>query len=366
MTPAQLTDYLSREIQPRHSTLPDVQRVGLEGARPQAMRIWLEAERLAAFGIAPEEVQQALARNNFLAAIGQAKGGSVQVDLLADTDLKSVEEFERLQSGARCREAPRRSPGDAMVCCRAAAFDGRLFQRRLQRCGDARASAAGWPSREMGRIRSWRRREVTYAYLTRTRSFPGARNCAAMLPLSVALNLSNIETPDFEREVRAALALWAERADIVFRYVEDAEAADIVIGAQDSARGFAFVNVFQEAGSGERIARITKATICLNLTERWEIGRDGDPATYNVRRVMAHEIGHALGLDHPGPDGGLMGYDSADELFLHISSLPGPNDRGRRLARPCDAAGGRGAAERRSGKGRRSPGRRHLTSPSAR
>ncbi|MEZ5935392.1 MAG: efflux RND transporter permease subunit [Alphaproteobacteria bacterium] len=96
MTPAQLTDYLSREIQPRLSTLPDVQRVGLEGARPQAMRIWLEAERLAAFGIAPEEVQQALARNNFLAAIGQAKGGAVQVDLLADTDLKSVEEFERL------------------------------------------------------------------------------------------------------------------------------------------------------------------------------------------------------------------------------------------------------------------------------
>ena len=96
MTPPQLTDYLSRQIQPRLSTLPDVQRVGLEGARPQAMRIWLDAERLAAFGIAPEEVERALARNNFLAAIGQAKGGAVQVDLLADTDLSSVEEFERL------------------------------------------------------------------------------------------------------------------------------------------------------------------------------------------------------------------------------------------------------------------------------
>src|SRR5918994_374917 len=96
MTPPQLTDYLSRQIQPRLSTIPDVQRVGLEGARPQAMRIWLDAERLAAFGIAPEEVEVALARNNFLAAIGQAKGGAVQVDLLADTDLRSVEEFERL------------------------------------------------------------------------------------------------------------------------------------------------------------------------------------------------------------------------------------------------------------------------------
>jgi multidrug efflux pump len=92
----QLTDYLSRQIQPHLSTIADVQRVGLEGARPQAMRIWLDADRLAAFGIAPEEVERALARNNFLAAIGQAKGGAVQIDLLADTDLRSVEEFERL------------------------------------------------------------------------------------------------------------------------------------------------------------------------------------------------------------------------------------------------------------------------------
>ncbi|MEZ5935391.1 MAG: matrixin family metalloprotease [Alphaproteobacteria bacterium] len=164
-----------------------------------------------------------------------------------------------------------------------------------------------------------------YAYLTRKRSFPGARNCAAMLPLSVALNLSDIKMPDFKREVRAALALWAERADIVFRYVEDAGAADIVIGAQDSARGVAFVNIFQEAGSGDRIARITKATICLDPTERWEIGRDGDPATYNVRRVMAHEIGHALGLDHLGRDGGLMGYDYPEPRSGPLAKLEPPD-----------------------------------------
>src|SRR5919106_5644156 len=96
MTSPQLTDYLSRQIQPRLSALPDVQRVGLEGESPQAMRIWLDAERLAAFDIAPEEIESALARNNFLSAVGQAKGGAVQVDLLANTDLRSAEEFERL------------------------------------------------------------------------------------------------------------------------------------------------------------------------------------------------------------------------------------------------------------------------------
>jgi multidrug efflux pump len=96
MTPSEITDYLSRHIQPRLSTIPNVQRVGLEGARPQAMRIWLDADRLAAFGLGASDVEAALTRNNFLAAVGRTKGSQVQVDLLANTDLKSVEEFERL------------------------------------------------------------------------------------------------------------------------------------------------------------------------------------------------------------------------------------------------------------------------------
>ncbi len=96
MTPSQLTDYLSRNVQPRLSTIPNVQNVGLEGARPQAMRIWLDAERLSAFGLSPIDVQDALARNNFIAAVGRTKGDQVQVDLLADTDLRSVEEFAKL------------------------------------------------------------------------------------------------------------------------------------------------------------------------------------------------------------------------------------------------------------------------------
>jgi len=96
MTPAQVTDYLIRNIQPRLSTIPNVQRVGLEGARPMAMRIWLDAERLSAFGLNASDVEASLRRNNFLAAVGRAKGNDIQVDLLADTDLRKAEEFERL------------------------------------------------------------------------------------------------------------------------------------------------------------------------------------------------------------------------------------------------------------------------------
>ena len=96
MSPAELTDYLTRTLQPRLSTLPNVQRVGLEGARPHAMRIWLDESRMAAFGVGALDVETALSRNNFLAAVGRAKGGDVQVDLLADTDLRTPDEFERL------------------------------------------------------------------------------------------------------------------------------------------------------------------------------------------------------------------------------------------------------------------------------
>ncbi len=96
LSKSQLTDYLAREVQPRLTTLPGVQRIGLEGARPQAMRVWVDTQKLEGFGLSPQDVQSALARNNFIAAIGETKGRDVQVDLLADTDLKTTAEFEAM------------------------------------------------------------------------------------------------------------------------------------------------------------------------------------------------------------------------------------------------------------------------------
>jgi multidrug efflux pump len=92
-----ITDYLSRTVQPQLATLEGVQRVtNKEGGRQLAMRIWIEPDRLAALGLAPGDVSAALQRNNYLAAVGQTKGNLVQVSLLADTDLRTVEEFENL------------------------------------------------------------------------------------------------------------------------------------------------------------------------------------------------------------------------------------------------------------------------------
>jgi multidrug efflux pump len=91
-----LTDWLMRSIQPQLATLPGVQRVSIEGGRQIAMRIWIDPDRLAAFNLAPGDVQAALQRNNYLAAVGQTKGDQVQINLLANTDLRSEQEFAEL------------------------------------------------------------------------------------------------------------------------------------------------------------------------------------------------------------------------------------------------------------------------------
>jgi multidrug efflux pump len=91
-----VTDWLARTLQPQLSTLPGVQRVSFEGARQLAMRVWIDPDRLAAVGLSPGDVHAALRRNNYLAAVGQTKGNLVQVNLLANTDLRSVEEFNDL------------------------------------------------------------------------------------------------------------------------------------------------------------------------------------------------------------------------------------------------------------------------------
>jgi multidrug efflux pump len=92
----QITDYLNRVVQPQLSSIKGVQRAEVLGGRIFAMRIWLKPGELAARGISPSEVRQALANNNALAAVGATKGTMMQVSLVADTDLKSVAEFEQL------------------------------------------------------------------------------------------------------------------------------------------------------------------------------------------------------------------------------------------------------------------------------
>lgn len=103
----QLTDYMVRSIQPMMQTIPGMQKAEVFGGRTLAMRVWLRPERLAGYNLSPQDVQAALARNNYVAAIGQTKGSSIQLNLSANTDLHSVEDFQkiplRLQNGSVIR-----------------------------------------------------------------------------------------------------------------------------------------------------------------------------------------------------------------------------------------------------------------------
>ena len=92
----EITDYLVRVVQPRLSALAGVQRADVLGGRTFAMRIWLDPARMAAFNVSPAQVRQALSANNVLAAVGKTKGSLVQVNLTANTDMRSVEDFKRL------------------------------------------------------------------------------------------------------------------------------------------------------------------------------------------------------------------------------------------------------------------------------
>ena len=92
----EITDYLTRVVQPQLSAVPGVQRADILGARTFAMRIWLKPDKLAAYNLTPSAVQAALQANNFLSAVGTTKGNMISVNLVANTDLKNKEEFNKL------------------------------------------------------------------------------------------------------------------------------------------------------------------------------------------------------------------------------------------------------------------------------
>src|SRR5215831_18312870 len=96
LRPNEITDYLTRVIQPRLSAVEGVQRADILGGRTFAMRIWLKPDRMAALNISPAQVRQALAANNYLSAVGQTKGALIQINLTANTDLRSVKDFQQI------------------------------------------------------------------------------------------------------------------------------------------------------------------------------------------------------------------------------------------------------------------------------
>jgi multidrug efflux pump len=92
----QITDYLTRVVQPKLASIAGVQSAQILGARVFAMRIWLKPDKLAAYGLSPAQVSAALVANNALAAVGSTKGSFISINMNAATDLHTAEEFKQL------------------------------------------------------------------------------------------------------------------------------------------------------------------------------------------------------------------------------------------------------------------------------
>jgi len=160
---------------------------------------------------------------------------------------------------------------------------------------------------------------ITYAIATEPMDFPGARNCQKITAPDELLAASALTVSTFREEVAAAFAMWQSVADIRFREVESPADANIVLGAQVDPTGHAFADVFYDAASRERLKPISKALVCLNPSKAWKIGFNGDLRTYDIRYTIAHEIGHAIGLDHPNGAGQIMGY-RYEERFRQLQA----------------------------------------------
>lgn len=101
LSPAQLSDYMLRVVQPKIQAVPGVGKASMLGNKTFAMRIWLDPERMAALGVTANDVSDVLRANNYLSGVGGTKGNYVKLDLRATTDAVSEAEFKQLVVGNR-------------------------------------------------------------------------------------------------------------------------------------------------------------------------------------------------------------------------------------------------------------------------
>jgi hypothetical protein len=181
---------------------------------------------------------------------------------------------------------------------------------------------------------------ITYAILTRPFSLPDTKktlspdNCGAMGAFDeIVVASSTVTGATVKGELLAAFASWEKVAGVKFVEINEVERANVVVGATIASNGPAFANLSIGSGLGRRpvpkglgagsgtkavtadniapvksAATIEQAYICLSPKQPWKIGFDGILGVYDLRHTFMHEVGHAIGLDHPGSSGAIMGY----------------------------------------------------------
>jgi hypothetical protein len=183
---------------------------------------------------------------------------------------------------------------------------------------------------------------ISYAVLSGDFTVPADKrtlspdNCGAMHAFADIIAKSpDVSVETAKQELTAAFKAWEAPSALTFVEVDDASRANIIIGAAHSPGGRAFANLsirsveaqtplarglgktgpdssFNSSEAvdpeGSDFVAIEQAYVCLSPQSRWKVGFDGNVDIYNLRYTFTHEIGHAIGLDHPGKSGSLMAY----------------------------------------------------------
>lgn len=149
---------------------------------------------------------------------------------------------------------------------------------------------------------------LRYAIADRAIITPDAINCGRLREPQRLLAISSLTPDDLRRAAREAASRWQRAANIAFIETRDVAHADIVIGEQTEPLGIAFTNLTLAEPTGGALRGIRKAEICLNPQKRWNLGFDGNLETFDLVHSITHELGHAIGLDHPSARGHLMSF----------------------------------------------------------
>lgn len=164
-----------------------------------------------------------------------------------------------------------------------------------------------WGSPNMGTSAT-----ISYVIATASSSASGIENCRKTEGINALLARSQVTEHAFERALHSAFKIWSDVSDVHFVPAPAGKTADLVIAAEAVPDGIAYSDVTPKPAPAARMGTIAQAIICLNPEARWTTGDTAD--SYRLFYVLAHEIGHTLGLDHPSPSGELMSFEYSRTL----------------------------------------------------
>jgi multidrug efflux pump len=96
LSPLEVTDYINRIVKPRLQTVPGVADIQVGGDRAYSMRIWLDADKMAAYRLTVQDVEDALRRQNLEVPAGRIESQQREFNVTARTDLNTVPQFNQI------------------------------------------------------------------------------------------------------------------------------------------------------------------------------------------------------------------------------------------------------------------------------